>query len=291
MKDKLRIGISSGCLFDLRAFNTKLHSLNSDDAQKFIEDSQQDILPKGAAFALIDKLSGLSGVDLFLISRKPSSLSAIIKHNINVTNLIISKCIFTSGGCVKEPVVSHGIDLFLSTETDVVKEVLANRIPAAKVLDDFGSNQDHQGIRIAFDGDAVIFDDSVERLYVTRGLDAVYFHEKRLKNKPLPSGPLKPFLLKLDNIKKYVNLKHPGLIQTALITARSNKCSPRVHKTLSKWGLVFDKMFFMNGRNKNEAIWTFCPDIFFDDRLDHCIPASRLSTAAHVPWGVANSEK
>lgn len=295
MVDTIKVGISSGCLFELRQLNSTLAGLSECEKERYLAENTSISLKNGAAFSLINKLcnlkySGESLVEIYLISRKKAGIAKIIQTNLNQRSLDIKQAIFTNGQSIIKAVKENSIDLFLSTNTCDVKEVLACQIPAAKLLAEHNSSRRLKEIRLAFDGDSCIFGSTVDELYEKEGIDAVYQHEERMRSVPIEPGPLKSFLEKIDQLKHKVNKVRPGLIQTALITARSPQCSPRVINTLKSWGVFFDEMFFMSGDDKNEAIKRFSADMFFDDRMDNCIPARRYSSAAHVPWGVTNGQ-
>lgn len=294
MVDTIKLGISSGCLFELRQLNKTLARLSECEKGQYLSENSEMLLENGAAFSLIEKLGKLKHMDqclveIYLISRKKPAFAKIIEGNLNQRSLHIKQAIFTNGQSIIKAVKENSIDLFLSTNTCDVKEVLACQIPAAKLLAEHNSSRRLKEIRLAFDGDSCIFGSTVDELYEKEGIDAVYQHEERMRSVPIEPGPLKSFLEKIDQLKHKVNKVRPGLIQTALITARSPQCSPRVINTLKSWGVFFDEMFFTSG-DKKEAIKKFSADLFFDDRMDNCIPASGYSSVAHVPWGVTNGQ-
>lgn len=295
MVDTIRVGISSGCLFELRELNTTLSELSEREKKCYLAQNSEMNLKNGAAYSLIEKLcklthSGQDLIEIYLISRKKEAIAKIIKRNLNQRALNIKQAIFTNGQSIVTAVKEKSIDLFLSTNTCDVKEVLACQIPAAKLLAEHSSSRRSKEIRLAFDGDSCIFGSTVDEIYEKEGIDAVYQHEERMRSVPIEPGPLKVFLQKIDQVKHKVNQAHPGLVQTALITARSPQCSPRVINTLRSWGVFFDEMFFMSGDCKNLAIKKFSADMFFDDRMDNCVPASGCSSVGHVPWGTANGQ-
>jgi 5'-nucleotidase len=143
-------------------------------------------------------------------------------------------------------------------------------------------------LRIAFDGDAVIFSDEAERIYVEGGLDAFNKNETESSEKPLPGGPFKPFLSALHDIQSDFPVKSSP-IRTALITARGAPAHERVIKTLRSWGIRIDEALFLGGKEKGAFLKSFGADIFFDDQIRHCDSAAEYVATGHVPYGVKNA--
>jgi 5'-nucleotidase len=143
-------------------------------------------------------------------------------------------------------------------------------------------------LRIAFDGDAVIFSDEAERIYVEGGLDAFNQNETESSEKPLPGGPFKPFLAALHDIQSDFPVKSSP-IRTALITARGAPAHERVIKTLRSWGIRIDEALFLGGKEKGAFLKSFGADIFFDDQIRHCDSAAEYVATGHVPYGVKNA--
>uniref|UniRef100_A0A8C2FB90 5'-nucleotidase, cytosolic IAb n=1 Tax=Cyprinus carpio TaxID=7962 RepID=A0A8C2FB90_CYPCA len=147
-------------------------------------------------------------------------------------------------------------------------------------------------LRVAFDGDAILFLDESERIYKTHGLDKFLEHEKAHENKPLDHGPLKGFLEALGKLQQKFYAKGQRLdcpIRTYLVTARSAASSgTRALKTLRSWGLETDEALFLAGAPKGPMLEKIRPHIVFDDQMFHVEGAAELGTvAAHVLYGVA----
>ncbi|XP_013916842.1 PREDICTED: cytosolic 5'-nucleotidase 1A isoform X2 [Thamnophis sirtalis] len=151
-------------------------------------------------------------------------------------------------------------------------------------------------LRVAFDGDAVLFSDESEQIVKAHGLDKFFEHEKTYENKPLAQGPLKGFLEVLGKLQKKFYTKGLRLecpIRTYLVTARSAASSgARALKTLRSWGLETDEALFLAGAPKGPLLEKIRPHIFFDDQMFHVEGAKEMGTvAAHVPYGVAQKYK
>ncbi|NIP18809.1 MAG: 5'-nucleotidase, partial [Xanthomonadales bacterium] len=177
--------------------------------------------------------------------------------------------------------------LFLSTHADDVRRILEAGYAAAMVLPGTADRPDSGQLRIAFDGDAVIFSDEAERVYQEQGLDAFAESERHSASTPLLGGPFKPVLQALHDIQSaYPADDNP--IRTALVTARSAPAHKRVILTLREWGIRIDEALFLGGKSKGPFLEAFGADIFFDDQQVHCASARKHVATGHVPHGVAN---
>jgi len=208
-------------------------------------------------------------------------MNSITHHQLDIT-----RAAFTGGEPVASYLSAYNVMLFLSKNEADVREAIEQGIAAGLLYDPPEQVDDelHQ-LRIAFDGDAVIFSDESERVYQERGLDAFVAHEKANAEKPLPEGPFAPFLRAIAKIQReHKQAEKAGIppIQTALVTARNSPAHERVIKTFRAWGIKIDEMFFMGGISKHQILQKFRPHIFFDDQEAHAKPASKLVPAAIV---------
>ncbi|HEY0878151.1 MAG TPA: 5'-nucleotidase, partial [Zeimonas sp.] len=195
-------------------------------------------------------------------------------------------------------------NLFLSANADDVAAALEAGIPAARVFPRsvLASESHPDEIRIAFDGDAVLFSDESERIFQQGGLEAFHRHETERAALPLPPGPFKPLLEALHRLQREdapseseaaagsSAVAHaPVRIRTALVTARSAPAHERAIRTLMDWGIEVDEAMFLGGLEKGPFLHEFEPDFFFDDQTGHCESAARFGPAGHVPSGIANA--
>jgi 5'-nucleotidase len=157
----------------------------------------------------------------------------------------------------------------------------ASRQPAA-------GSADSDQLRIAFDGDAVIFDDEGERVSRAGGLAAFAEHERVRAGEPLSGGPFRGFLDALHRLQQAFPTGQDAPIRTALVTARSVPAHERVIRTLRDWGIRLDEALFLGGRAKGPFLEAFGADIFFDDSEHNILSAREHTAAGHVPHGVAN---
>ena len=138
-------------------------------------------------------------------------------------------------------------------------------------------------VKIAFDGDAVIFGDESEKIYQESGLEAFIAHERNHAKNPLSKGPFFKFLKTISEIQDRFPME-ASPIRTALVTARNFSTHERVLGTLEGWGVRVDEAFFQGGVQKYEVIKAFGADIFFDDQDTHLEHTSKETPSAKVPY-------
>lgn len=291
---KLVVAISSRALFDLDESHQVFEAKGEEEYSRYqISQESVPLLP-GVAFSMVRKLLALNTdpsrprVEVVLVSRNSADTGLRVFNSIRHHGLDISRAAFTRGEPPYRYIASFGAHLFLSANPEDVRGALDAGIAAATILPS-GSEEFRSGqLRIAFDGDAVIFSDEAERIYVEGGLDAFNQNETESSEKPLPGGPFKPFLAALHDIQSDFPVKSSP-IRTALITARGAPAHERVIKTLRSWGIRIDEALFLGGREKGAFLKSFGADIFFDDQIRHCDSAAEYVATGHVPYGVKNA--
>lgn len=291
---KLVVAISSRALFDLDESHQVFEAKGEEEFSRYqISQEGVPLLP-GVAFSMVRKLLALNTdpsrprVEVVLVSRNSADTGLRVFNSIRHHGLDISRAAFTRGEPPYRYIASFGAHLFLSANPEDVRGALDAGIAAATILPS-GSEEFHSGqLRIAFDGDAVIFSDEAERIYVEGGLDAFNQSETESSEKPLPGGPFKPFLAALHDIQSDFPVKSSP-IRTALITARGAPAHERVIKTLRSWGIRIDEALFLGGKEKGAFLKSFGADIFFDDQIRHCDSAAEYVATGHVPYGVKNA--
>jgi len=291
---KLVVAISSRALFDLDESHQVFEAKGEEDYSRYqISQEGVPLLP-GVAFSMVRKLLALNTdpsrprVEVVLVSRNSADTGLRVFNSIRHHGLDISRAAFTRGEPPYRYIASFGAHLFLSANPEDVRGALDAGIAAATILPS-GSEEFRSGqLRIAFDGDAVIFSDEAERIYVEGGLDAFNQNETESSEKPLPGGPFKPFLAALHDIQSDFPVKSSP-IRTALITARGAPAHERVIKTLRSWGIRIDEALFLGGKEKGAFLKSFGADIFFDDQIRHCDSAAEYVSTGHVPYGVKNA--
>jgi 5'-nucleotidase len=293
---KLVVAISSRALFDLEASNRVFEEEGVAAYQRYQLAHESEVLAAGIALPLVKKLLALNAlaparprVEVILLSRNTAETGLRIMNSIAHYALDITRAAFTGGESTFPYVPAFDAHLFLSANGDDVRRALDAGHAAAQILpSNFGQNVElTEELRIAFDGDAVLFSDQAERIYKTGGLDAFTASEVEAAKEPLSGGPFKNFLAALHRIQsEYPADRAP--IRTALVTARSAPAHERVVRTLRAWGIRIDEALFLGGLDKGPFLKAFGADIFFDDQRGHVESARKFVTAGHVPYGVAN---
>ena len=254
------------------------------------------VLEPGIAFPLVRKLLALNAgapadaprVEVILLSRNSSDTGLRVFNSIQHHGLDIRRATFTSGAPVWPYIKPFGAQLFLSANPDSVRGALEAGIAAATILPARAGESRHDQVRIAFDGDAVLFGDESERVSREQGVEAFGLHERQRAREPLSGGPFRGFLSALHELQAVFPPGENAPLRTALVTARSAPAHERVIRTLREWGVRLDEALFLGGRAKGPFLAAFGADIFFDDSA-HNIDSARLHVAAgHVPHGVAN---
>ena len=293
LEDKLVVAISSRALFN---FEEENRIFEGGDAQAYMALQLQRLdLPArpGIAFSLIKKLLAFNDttsqrVEVVILSRNDPVSGMRIFRSGHANEIKLQRGVFTQGRSPFRYLRPLGAHLFLSANEDDVSEALAAGFPAARVLTESvlaGSNYPDE-VRIAFDGDAVLFSDEAERVFQAEGLDAFQLHETSKALQPLPDGPFKPLLAALHRLQQ---ASTPAMkIRTALVTARSAPAHERAIRTLMKWDIRVDEAMFLGGLPKGEFLREFEPDFFFDDQTGHVAHAAQHVPAGHVAGGITN---
>lgn len=290
----LVVAISSRALFDLRRSHEVFESEGLASYAKYQVSREEDILTPGVAFPLVKKLLALDGdavehpgVEVILASRNSADSGLRIFNSIEHHGLNVERAVFTNGEPPDRYMKALGADLFLSTHDEDVRRTLAAGFAAAKILPGGAVGPERGQLRIAFDGDAVLFSDEAERVFQAKGLEAFAASEKQAAAEPLMGGPFKRVLKALHDIQAAYPIED-NPIRTALVTARSAPAHKRVILTLRNWGIRIDEALFLGGKEKGPFLSAFGADIFFDDQTVHCESAREHVATGHVPHGVTN---
>lgn len=300
MKDtrKLVVAISSRALFDLEESHRVFETEGVDAYCRYQIERENDLLEPGVAFALVEKLLRLNSlgdqrqrVEVVLLSRNSADTGLRVFNSIQHYGLNITRAAFSGGQSPYRYVEPFNAHLFLSTNPVDVRSALEQGYAGATILPaNVGTNVKQnadQQLRIAFDGDAVLFSDAAERVFKSQGLDAFSTAERAAANEPLPGGPFKDVLAALHRIQSEFPAEQSP-IRTALFTARAAPAHERVIRTLRAWEIRIDEAVFLGGLDKGSFLRTFGADIFFDDQEGHCESTRQHVPTGHVPHGVAN---
>ncbi|XP_035285740.1 5'-nucleotidase, cytosolic IAa isoform X2 [Anguilla anguilla] len=235
--------------------------------------------------------------DIVLVTYNHAHVGVRLINTINYHNLFIERFCMTGGSSPIGYLKAYHTNLYLSADSEKVREALEEGIAAATMfMAEKQIEVSETQLRVAFDGDAVLFSDESERIFKAHGLDKFFEHEKENENMLLDHGPLKGFLESLGKLQKKFYAKGQRLncpIRTYLVTARSAASSGiRALKTLRAWGLETDEALFLAGAPKGPMLEKIRPHIYFDDQMFHVKGAAEMGTiAAHVPYGIAQKHQ
>ena len=292
LSNKLVVGISSRALFDLETENKIFEEQGLDAYEAYQIEHEDDVLKPGTAFPLVKALHRLNSGDerlteIIIMSKNSANTSLRIFKSIEAYGLDVSRAALVSGQSIAPYLTAVKTDLFLSADEYDVQEAINAGFAAGIICSHdalpIDPEQEIEQIRIAFDGDAVIFSDEAERIYQEKGLAAFAEHERKNAENPLPEGPFAKLLKTISLVQqRFPEDKMP--IRTALVTARNAPAHERVVRTLRAWDVRIDEAFFLGGIEKAEVLKAFGAHIFFDDQTVHTDPASKSVPAARVPY-------
>ena len=292
---QLVVAISSRALFNFEQEN-RLFETGDDRAYMDLQLQRLDEPARpGVAFSLVKKLLSFNRepeaprVEVVILSRNDPVSGMRVFRSARHYGLAVQRGVFTRGQAPWRYLTPLRANLFLSVNEPDVREALAAGVPAARVYPHsvHASAEHPHELRIAFDGDAVLFSDEAERVYQSGGLDAFHAHESERAATPLAAGPFKPLLEALQRLQQ---TPAPHMqVRTALVTARSAPAHERAIRTLMDWHIEIDEAMFLGGLPKGEFLREFEPDFFFDDQTGHIENAAAHVPSGHVASGIANS--
>jgi len=299
LSETLVVGISSTALFDLSKPAEIFRDLKEQDPDTAIEEyrehmlkTENEPLQPGTGFPLVKALLSLNQyagenkppiTEVVVMSQNSPETGVRILNSIRKENLSISRSAFTAGESVTDYLKAFDVDLFLTTNEKDAQQVIDEGVCAAAVLSAPPSSpySPDDSVRIALDGDAVLFSEDSEVVYQTDGLAAFHESEDQAQDKPLPPGPYKQFLMALARMQDRLPMRvEYSPVRIALVTARNSPAELRAIKTLRNWEVYVDMAFFLGGLDKGPVVAAFNPHIFFDDQDSHI-----ESTRRQVPTG------
>ena len=293
LTDPLVIGISSRALFNLERENKIFEEQGLESYEKYQVEHEKDILQKGAAFQLVKAFLSLNLlqekrlVEVIVMSRNSPNTSLRIFNSIQDYGLDITRAALSGGATIAPYLKAFKTDLFLSANQEDVKLAIDNEIAAGMILPENPHTDPRSRInqiRIAFDGDAVLFAAESERIYQHKGMQAFMDNEREKADIPLNKGPFANFLSTLAHIQEMFKDRDTSPIRTALVTSRNAPAHERAIKTLRNWNVHIDEAFFLGGVSKTDVLQAFGAHIFFDDQRTHTDPASKVVPSAVVPY-------
>ena len=290
---KLVVAISSRALFDFEEENLVFEQNDDRAYMKLQLERLEEPAKPGVAFSLVKKLLAFNDattqrVEVVILSRNDPVSGMRVFRSAQHYGLSIQRGSFTRGQSPWRYLKPLNANLFLSTHLSDVRAALDAGVPAAQVYPHsaHASEAHPHEVRIAFDGDAVLFSDEAERVFQSQGLSAFQAHEHAKAAQPLLAGPFKPLLAALHRLQQEGT---PAIrVRTALVTARSAPAHERAIRTLMQWNIEVDEAMFLGGLPKGEFLKEFEPDFFFDDQTGHIESAAQHVPAGHVASGISN---
>ena len=290
---KLVVAISSRALFDFEEENLVFEQNDDRAYMKLQLERLEEPAKPGVAFSLVKKLLAFNDattqrVEVVILSRNDPVSGMRVFRSAQHYGLSIQRGSFTRGQSPWRYLKPLNANLFLSTHLSDVRAALDAGVPAAQVYPHsaHASEAHPHEVRIAFDGDAVLFSDEAERVFQSEGLSAFQAHERAKASQPLLAGPFKPLLAALHRLQQEGT---PAMrVRTALVTARSAPAHERAIRTLMQWNIEVDEAMFLGGLPKGEFLKEFEPDFFFDDQTGHIESAAQHVPAGHVASGISN---
>ncbi len=288
LEGTLVVAISSRALFDFEEENRVFEEADDQTYMRLQWSRLETPAAPGVAFPLIQKLLAFNSpdrrrVEVVILSRNDPMSGLRVFRSARHKQLAVERGVFTRGRPPYRYLTPLNANLFLSANEDDVRAALAAGFAAARVYPDStkAAGRHPHEVRIAFDGDAVLFSDEAERVFQSGGLPAFVKHEDDMVATPLPPGPFKPLLEALHTLQAaspHLNMR----LRTALVTARSAPAHERAIRTLMQWNIQVDEAMFLGGLDKGMFLKEFEPDFFFDDQTGHCESAARVTPTGRV---------
>ena len=303
--EMLVVGVASSALFDLSEADAVFREEGEARYRDYQEAHLVDALEPGVAFPFIKRLLSLNDlsiegtplVEVIVLSRNDPETGLRVMRSVAHHSLPITRAIFMQGRSPYEYMGALNMSLFLSQNEQDVRVALKMGFAAGQVLGSPATDPNGTDLRIAFDFDGVLADDSSERVMQAEGLPAFHVHETEHQEEPLPEGKLSDFLRginRIQDIEETLVESQPDYnrrVHVAIVTARNAPSHERVVKTLKSWGVRVNDAFFLGGIEKAKVLRVLRPHIFFDDQLGHLEGAADEIPSVHVPFGVVNEAK
>lgn len=303
LANRLVVGIASSALFDLAEADAVFREQGEEPYRAYQEEHLDDTLSTGAAFPFIRRLLSLNElnppddplVEVIVLSRNDPDTGLRVMRSIEAHGLAISRAIFMQGRSPYHFMPALNMSLFLSANETDVREAVALGLPAGRVLGPAAADDtDDQDLRIAFDFDGVLADDSAEQVFQADGLEVFRSHETVNAATPHDPGPLRDFLAGLNRLQRREEEQRDNdpaykiRVRVSLVTARGAPAHERAVRSLKGWGVTVNDAFFLGGIDKGTVMQVLKPHIFFDDQVSHLAGTSRSTPSVHVPFGKIN---
>lgn len=302
---RLVIGIASSALFDLTESDAVFREEGEESYRRYQEEHLEDELRPGIAFPFVRRLLSLNdlslpddpAVEVIVLSRNDPDTGLRVMRSIQTRDLPISRAIFTQGRSPFKFMPALNMSLFLSADDRDVREAVAAGLPAGRVLgSSFIDDADDRELRIAFDFDGVLADDSSEHVYQTGGIEGFRTYESVNAATPHDPGPLRDFLANVNKIQRQEEERRKSdpnykiRVHVSIVTARNAPAHERAMSSLKAWGVTVNDAFFLGGIDKSAITKILKPHIFFDDQESHLKGMAETTPSVHIPFGRMNEK-
>lgn len=304
LDNRLVVGVASSALFDLTESGAVFDEQGEPAYRIYQEEHLDDPLSPGPAFQFIRRLLKLNDlstseddplIEVVIMSRNDPDTGLRVMESIKHHELPITRAIFRAGQSPYTFIPALNIALYLSADETAVRDALNAGYPAGLVLSSTADDDDSDELRISFDFDGVLTDDSAEQVYQSGGLKAFHAGEASQATVPLPEGPVLPFLRALSRIqaveysRREADSTYRRRLSVSVVTARNAPAHARMVHTLKEWQVTVDDAFFLGGIEKGLIMEVLKPHIFFDDQRTHLEGTAKYVPSVHVPYGALNS--
>lgn len=300
----LVVGVASSALFDLEESDAVFRNKGEEKYREYQREHIDDVLQPGVAFPFIRRLLALNDlsederlVEVVILSRNDPETGMRVMRSVERHDLDITRAIFMQGRAPYQFMGPLSMSVFLSANEDDVREAIDMGFAAGHVMGHAAPDDGDADLRIAFDFDGVLADDSAERVFQSEGLDGYQESESALAEVPLDRGPMADFLEKINRIQGIEESKrlddpsgYRRRVHVAVVTARSAPAHERAINSIRQWGLSVNDAFFLGGLPKGPMLEVLQPHIFFDDQRRHVEGASLSTPSVHIPFGAINRQ-
>ena len=300
----LVVGVASSALFDLEESDAVFRNKGEEKYREYQREHIDDVLQPGVAFPFIRRLLALNDlsederlVEVVILSRNDPETGMRVMRSVERHDLDITRAIFMQGRAPYQFMGPLSMSVFLSANEDDVREAISLGFAAGHVVGRAVTDDGDTDLRIAFDFDGVLADDSAERVFQSEGLDGYQESESALAEVPLDRGPMADFLEKINRIQGIEESKrlddpsgYRRRVHVAVVTARSAPAPERAINSIRQWGLSVNDAFFLGGLPKGPMLEVLQPHIFFDDQRRHVEGASLSTPSVHIPFGAINRQ-
>ena len=307
LSECLTLALSARTLFNMTDANNVFETQGADAFNAYMLERQDVPMRPGPALPLVQKFQRINTVvpglvHIVLLSRASPVAGRRILRSLQHYGLVSSSnevaLALSSGANRFQYAQALGVDLFLSGYApDVLQSIngglAAATIPLfdtdyAEISEEELRNNPLCIPRIAFDGDAVLFDGTADNVYRTQGMTAFRQHAVDNAHEPMNPGPFHAFLLKLHSIRNRLAIADPSRkhLEISLVTARGAEAMQQVWTTLNAWEIEPDTLIAAAGRPKGPILQAGAADVLFDDTAYNLTSAQAHGViGAHVPFG------